>query len=277
MLKSISTWALKDNASRPAADMFAEAAQHGFAAIELAVGESGPVTPDTTEADCAKLRSEAEKAGVAISSLASGLGWSYPLSSTDQSVRSKGIEVLKSGLRIGGWLGVDCLLLVPGVVSGLGAKGPEHTPYDVAYDNMQSAVRECVPVAEKAKVHIGVENVWNKVLLTPLEMRGFIDECGSPWVACYLDVGNMIVTGYAEDWVRILGGRVGSVHFKDFKREVGTIEGFCDLLEGDVNYPEVMAAFREIGYDGPCVAEFFQLDAAELDKVSAAMDKIFAM
>jgi hexulose-6-phosphate isomerase len=142
---------------------------------------------------------------------------------------------------------------------------------------MRTAIQEVVPVAEEKGVMIGIENVWNKVLLSPLEMRDFIDGFGSERVGAYLDVGNMIVTGYAEDWVRILGRRIGSVHFKDFKRDVGTIAGFCDLLEGDVNYPEVMKALREVGYDGPCVAEFFGLDSGGLKKLSEAMDQILAM
>jgi hexulose-6-phosphate isomerase len=108
-------------------------------------------------------------------------------------------------------------------------------------------------------------------------MREFIDASGSPWVGCYLDVGNMIVTGYAEDWIKILGERISCVHFKDYKREVGTIQGFCDLLEGDVNWPAVMAGLRQVGYDGPCVSEFFALEPEGLQKVSEAMDKILAM
>jgi hexulose-6-phosphate isomerase len=67
------------------------------------------------------------------------------------------------------------------------------------------------------------------------------------------------------------------VHFKDFKREVGTLAGFCDLLEGDVNYPAVMKGLRAAGYNGPCVAEFFGIDSAGLRKVSEAMDRIFAV
>jgi len=277
MLKSISMWALKDFEKRPAKELFAEAKEHGFDGIEVVIGNAGHLTPDTTQGQCKELVKTAEKVGIRISSLGSGLGWGHPLSTTDTEARKKAIDVLKKSLRVGGWLGIDCILLVPGVVSGLGAKGKEHTPYDVAYKNMQSAIRDCVSTAEKARVKIGVENVWNKVLLTPLEMRDFIDGCGSTWAAAYLDVGNMIVTGYAEDWIRILGKRVACVHFKDFKRDVGTLAGFCDLLEGDVNYPEVMKAFREIGYDGACVAEFFGLDSAGLGKVSAAMDKILAM
>ncbi len=108
-------------------------------------------------------------------------------------------------------------------------------------------------------------------------MRDFIDGFESDRVGAYLDVGNMILFGYAEDWIRILGERICSVHFKDFKRCVGTLDGFCDLLEGDVNYPAVMEGLKREGYDGPCVAEFFDLDAAALDKLSAAMDEILAM
>jgi hexulose-6-phosphate isomerase len=277
MLKAISIWAIKDFDKRPARSLCSEVKAHGFDALELSVGESGLLTPDSDEATCAKLVRTASEEGLRISSLATGMGWQFPMSSTDPGVREKGIEVVKRSLRIGGWLGVDCLLVVPGLLSSFDAKGGEHVPYDVAYENMRAAIPLAIAAAEEARVIIGIENVWNKVLLSPLEMRDFIDSFGTKWVGAYLDVGNMIVTGYAEDWVRVLGERIGCVHFKDFKREVGTISGFCDLLEGDVNYPEVMKSLREAGYDGPCVAEFFGLDSKALGRVSKAMDRIFAM
>jgi len=277
MLKSISVWALKDNTARPARELFEEAKRTGFEGIELAVGAEGFLTPESTEDECAELLRTAESEGIRISSLASGLGWQFPLSSDDAAVRNRGVEILEASARIGGWLNVGCLLVIPGQVSPLGAAGPEHVPYDVAYRRMQEGVSKAIPAAQAAGVALGIENVWNKVLLTPLEMRDFIDSFQSEWVRAYLDVGNMIVTGYAEDWVRILASRIASVHFKDFKRSVGTLEGFCDLLEGDCNYPAVTAALREVGYEGPCVAEFFDLGEAGLKKVSQAVDKILAM
>lgn len=277
MLKSISIWAIKDADSRPAADVFAEVKRAGFDGLELAVGAEGHVTPESTEKDCAELLRVAAEEGVKVSSLASGMGWQFQLTSDDEAIRARGVEIVQASARVGAWLGVDCLLVIPGMVSPLGAEGPEHVPYDTAYERMQESVGECVAAAEQAGVVLGIENVWNKILLTPLEMKAFIDSFGTNWVGAYLDVGNMIVTGYAEDWVRILGPRIGSVHFKDFKRSTGTLAGFCDLLEGDCNYPEVMTALREVGYDGPCVAEFFGLDDAALTKLSGAMDRILAM
>ena len=277
MLKSISIWALKDFDQRPAADLFAEVRKAGFEGIELAVGLQGLLTPGTTQKQCAELAHIADEQGVRISSLASGLGWQFPLTSDDPAVRKRGVEIGQASARLGGWLGAGCLLVIPGLVSGLDAKGHAHVPYDAAYERMRDGIAQCIPAAQKAKVVLGIENVWNKILLSPLEMRDFIDGFKSPWVGSYLDVGNMLVTGYAEDWVRILGRRIGCVHFKDFKRSVGTLAGFCDLLEGDCNYPEVIKALREAGYDGPAVAEFFGLDQAGLLKVSKALDKILAM
>jgi hexulose-6-phosphate isomerase len=277
MLKSISVWALKDSDTRTADSVFAEARKQGFEAVELAIGLKGLVTPESTEGDCRKLVEAAEANGVRVSSLASGLGWQFPLTADDPDVRAKGVEMIRSGLYAASWLGVKALLVVPGMLAPLGGDSKAHVPYDVAYERMEAGLTELVPVAEEVGVVLGIENVWNRVLLSPLEMRDFIDDFVSDAVGAYLDVGNVITFGYAEDWVRILGSRICCVHFKDFKRSVGTLDGFCDLLAGDVNYPAVMESLREVGYGGPCVAEFFGLDSAGLDKLSKAMDTILAM
>jgi len=277
VLKSLSVWALKDNEAREADELFAEAAGHGFAGIELAIGLRGLVTPETTQEECAALVRRAADHGLTVSSLASGLGWQFPLTADDPDVRRRGVQLIRQSLRAAAWLGVDVLLVVPGTLAPIGSETPEHVPYDVAMDRMRAGLEELVPTAEALGVCMGIENVWNRVLLSPVEMREFVDGFGSPGVGVYLDVGNMIVFGYAEDWVRILGERVRCVHFKDYKRSAGTLAGFCGLLEGDVNYPAVMAALREVGYDGPCVAEFFGLDCDGLSRLSAAMDRILAM
>ncbi|OPZ90794.1 MAG: fructoselysine 3-epimerase [candidate division TA06 bacterium ADurb.Bin417] len=147
-------------------------------------------------------------------------------------------------------LKTDTLLVVPGMVD-------EQTPNEIAWQRSQESIKSLLPAAAKAGVVLGIENVWNKMLLTPLEMKWYIDEFRHPAVQAYFDVGNMLVSGYPQHWIRILGSRVKRVHLKDFKLSVGNIEGFCDLLEGDVDYPEVMRALRDIGYDGYLTVEVF--------------------
>jgi hexulose-6-phosphate isomerase len=271
MIKTINAWAFAP--TRPLPEVFRLAKNHGFDAIELTVAETGSLSLSSTENDCREIAAQAREAGLAVSSLASGLGWSYPMTATDPEIARKGVEATARSLQIAKWLGVDAILVVPGGVSASFIPGFHGAPYDVAYANALSALKELAPVAEELQVTIAVENVWNQFLLSPLEFRGFLDEIGSAQVKSYFDVGNVLLTGSPEQWIRILGSRIARVHFKDFKRSVGTIDGFCGLLEGDVDYPAVISALAETGYDGYVTAEFFDCEK-DLGSISAAMDRI---
>ena len=274
MIKSISHWAFSPE--RPLPEVFDMARDLGFQAVEVTIAESGAITPETTAEQCAEIVEAAKNSGITLSSLASGLGWANPLTCEDAEVRRRGKELTSASLRVARDLGLDAILLVPGGVGAEFVPGFQGAPYDVAYDNALAALGELKGVAEEMGVTIGVENVWNKFLLSPLELRDFLDKVNSTRVGSYFDVGNVIVSGYPEQWIHILGSRIKRVHFKDFKRDVGTLDGFCDLLEGDTNYAAVMTALREIGYDGFVTAEFFNAEA-DLPKISAAMDTILKM
>ena len=271
MLKSINQWAFAPE--RPLNEIFALARQSGFEAVELTIAQEGALTPDTTAAQCAQIVEEATQANLKLSGLASGFGWSHPVTCADPAVRERGIELTAASLRVARDLGIDAILMVPGGVGAEFIPDFQGAPYDVAYENALSALHQLKSVAEEMEVTIAVENVWNKFLLSPLETRDFLDQIDSPRVGAYFDVGNVVLTGYPQQWIEILGERIARVHFKDFQRAVGTIDGFCDLLEGDVDYRAVMEALRKVGYDGPVAAEFFEVEA-KLPQISAAMDEI---
>jgi hexulose-6-phosphate isomerase len=128
---------------------------------------------------------------------------------------------------------------------------------------------------------MGIENVWNKFLLSPQETAAFIDQFNSQYIGAYVDVANLMRVGHPQDWLRHLGHRVVGIHFKDYRVSVGTIDGFVDLLEGDVNWPEVMSAIREIGYDGPIpcemIPQYRHCPEVRIANASNAMDAILAL
>lgn len=277
MKKSINQWSFGGLNIYEAMQL---AARAGYEAFEPAFDEKGAVSPKTGPTDSKALLKEAEKAGVEIASVASGFFWQYNLTSDDPAMREKAEELTAIALERAGWLEAGSLLVIPGIVApGFGITR-EVVPYDVCYDRALDALKRLAPVAEKHQVTIAVENVWNGFLLSPLEMRDFVDAVGSEYVGVYFDVGNVIVTGFPEHWIRILGPRISRIHMKDFRRSVGTINGFVDLLAGDVNWPEVMKALREVGYDGPLTAEMGRY-AADLEGIiwqtSAALDRIMKM
>ena len=160
-----------------------------------------------------------------------------------------------------------------------GSSRPE-TRYDDAWRWTRDALQAVTPHAEQHDVTLAIENVWNKFLLSPQEMRQMIDEVGHPLIGTYFDVGNCILYGYPEQWVGILGSRIKKVHVKDFKRAVATGQGFCQLLDGDANYAAVMRELRSTGYDDYLTSEVSvgnMPDGQGIADTAGRLDRILAM
>jgi len=244
-------------------ERFQMALDVGFEGIEV-----GTITdPKVAE----EIKEAAAKTGLKIHSVMNAEHWKYPLSSADPQVVAKSVAGMETSLRNAKLWGADSVLLVPAVVN------PE-TSYGDAWTRSQKVIKErLLPLAQELKVVIGMEEVWNKFLLSPLEMKRYVDEFASPYVMAYLDVGNMLFYGYPQDWIRTLGKRIHRVHLKDFRvdREKDTIE-WKNLGEGDVNWPEVRKAFTEVGYAGWVTAELEDGDAAYLKDVAARIDRFLA-
>lgn len=229
-------------------ESFVLAKRAGCDSIEVNLAEEGELSLQSNEADVKALARAARDEGIEISSLSSGLYWSYPASSSDSAMRQKSLEVLQFQLRAASWLGVDTALVVPGRVT------PEDS-YDDVYDRARSFVEKGLPTAQETGVGIGLENVWNRFLLSPLETRDFVDGFKDPLVGVYFDAGNILAYGYPQHWIRILGHRIRRVHVKDFDDGLGGWTAFRNLLSGKVPWTEVRDALREVGYDGYITAE----------------------
>ena len=261
--------------SLPIKNAMEQASKMGFEGIELGIASQGVLTHNTSQAECEEIVREAEKHGLEISGVASGESWTTSPTANDEDVRLKIIDFTQKALQITHWLGSDAYLFVPGAVEVFFLPDAEVIPYDVCYQRASEAISQLVPVAEKLGVAIAVENVWNKFLLSPLEMREFIDNFNTSQVGVYFDVGNVLLTGYPDQWIRILGSRIKRVHIKDYKRSVGNADGFVDLLEGDVDFEAVKQALSEINYDGYVTAEMIPFTPGRPEKTAAAMKKIF--
>jgi L-ribulose-5-phosphate 3-epimerase len=288
--KGINIWSFPGDMS--IIDCMSLAKKAGFEGIELALALKGPLSMESTDEEIISYREASEAIGIKINSLATGLYWQFSLTSHRQDIREKAKSLVKRQVDVAKLLGADCILVCPGTV-GVDFKpddvvpdakeieffaGSEVIDYDVAYERSQEALKELAPYAEKKEIVIGIENIWNKFLLSPLEMRNFIDEIGSPWVQVFLDVGNMVLFGYPEQWIKILNKRIKKVHFKDFRRGAPTLAGFVDLLAGDVDFIKVIDAFIEAGYEGWANAEmcptYSQYSDQMIYNTSATMDRI---
>jgi len=257
MKKSISYWSFPGGleGTKPVVEACKEAKAAGFDAIELAIGTSGEISLDSSQESLARLRREIEDTGIEIAGLACPLGWQWPFTSEDPAVRAKAHECHRKALWAANALGTDAVLVLPGVVDVPWDPSIPVVGYEEAYKRATDEIGKLIGDAEAAGAVICIENVWNKMLLSPREIVEFVDQFDSPWVQVYFDVGNCVVIGYPQHWIRIIGRRIKRVHIKDFRRSVGNLNGFVDLLSGDVDWPEVIQALKEVGYNGPITAE----------------------
>jgi len=223
-----------------------------------------PTTPDMHEAE--EIKKAAEAANIRIDSVMNMDHWKYPLSSGDPAVVAKCVEGMRASLRNAKLWGSDAVLLVPAVVNA-------ETSYREAWTRSQKEIRKLIPLAAELKVVIAIEEVWNKFLLSPLEMQKYIGEFESPWIRAWFDVGNVVLYGYPQDWIRTLGKSIYKVHLKDFKRKEGGYE-WVNLGDGDVDWAAVRKAFAEIGYSGSVIAELDGGDEAYLRDVSKRIDRL---
>lgn len=274
MKKGISIWSFAGADIRENLKLAKDA---GFDGVELALNETGEFSLESTKEEILAIKAFGEDLGLEFYSVASGLYWTYNYTSANEENVKKAKAITKKQLEVASWLGCDTILVVPGAVEVAFAPG-EVVEYDVAYERALSALKELAPYAEELKVAIGIENVWNRFLLSPVEMAEFIDKVGSDWVGAYFDVGNVLYIGYPEHWIKILNKRIKKVHFKDYRRAAGDLYGFVDLLAGEVNWPAVMEQFKNIGYDGWVTAEmlppYTHYPEAILYNTSTAMDYI---
>jgi L-ribulose-5-phosphate 3-epimerase len=239
---------------------FAIAKEAGFASVEPST-----IYDDATLGEYAKA---AEKHELPVDAIVCSKHWSKPLSDADPAVFNETMEDMRLSMKNVKELGGDMVLLVPAVVNPA-------TRYQDAWTRSVERIKILAEDAERMNITIGIENVWNKFLLSPLEAAAFIDEIDSKYIQFWFDVGNVVQFGYPEDWIRTLGKRIARVDIKDFKRNGNS---FCKLQEGDVDWPAVMAAFDEVGYEGHIAAEVAGGDLAYLTEfVSKPMDTFVAL
>ena len=240
------------------ADRMKMARNVGFEVIQA------PTTPDEHLAE--EIKKAADSANMRIDSVMNMDHWKYPLSSSEPGVVEKSLAGMRTSLHNAKTWGSDVVLLVPAVVN-------PQTSYRDAWTRSQKEIRKLLPLAEELKIVIAIEEVWNKFLLSPLEMAAYIGEFRSPLIQAWFDVGNVVLYGYPQDWIRTLGKSIVKVHLKDFKRRQDGYE-WVNLGDGDVDWEAVRGAFRDIRYAGSATVELKGGDEAYLRDVSRRVDRL---
>lgn len=242
--------------SRTPAEFIDFAAEKKIDGVEFTIGDSIPF--DVSEGECTAIRTRAENKGVGLRTLCTDSGWKCPLTSADPVEREQALDFAQKYLHIAYWLGAETILYVPGATSVPWDSAFPQVSYRTAWENATAGLHKLIPLAEKLKVNIAVENVWNRFLISPMEWKLFLDQFQSEYLGMYFDPANACLTGAPEDYPELVGDRIKAIHVKNFKRTDcgGGIHGFGeDIFDGEVDWKRFFAVMDGIGYTGPYTVE----------------------
>lgn len=250
------------------AEKFAAIKKLGFQGVEID-------SPSGLNLD--ELVAARDATGLVIHGVVDSVHWRDTLSHPDEAVRARGLAALRTAIGDAKTVGADTVLLVPGVVN-------KDVTYEQCFERSSAEVKKAIPDAEKAGIKIAIETVWNNFITKPEQLVEYVDQFRSPWVGAYFDISNMLKYGVpAETWVRKLGKRMLKFDFKGYSVELAKAKGNegagfgAKIGEGSENWPEVLKACAEVGYNSWATAEVGGGDEKWLADVSARMDKVLGL
>ena len=218
-----------------------------------------------------------KETGLKAASVCDHIHWVKPLSAPDDATRQLGLDGLVHSLRDAQAYGATSVLLVPGIARN-------GVTYQQCFERSIVEIRKAIPVAKETGVKIAIENVGNDFINTPEQAVEFLDAINSEWVGWHFDIGNVGRRGpAAEKWIKLLGRRILRIHVKDYSAAPADPAAKASvrpkLLDGDTNWPAVMAALDEAGYRGWAISEQpgnQAADVATASDLARRMDRIFA-
>ncbi len=250
----------------------------GFDGVELWLGDRPWFQMNSSDLGLRNLRSQIADAGLQVSDVANSLDWKENISARDPAKRKAAMQHIERQIEAAQIFGCDAILIVAGLVTS-------EEPYLEVYNRCLDSLHLLAPIAAKARVKIGVENCCaeQKFLLSPREFRTFLQDVANPWIGIHLDVGNIHDTGFAEQWIEILGPQITRVHIKDVHKHRGRCgeqSVYTDIFLGDNDWRAIREAFDKVHYDGWLIAELEALYRFAPDQqffdTAAALNRLIA-
>jgi len=245
----------------PVEDKFNLIKSLGFEGVEI----NSPSSVDRQAAVAAS-----KKTGIVIHGVIDSVHWDQRLSDPDPAVRAKGLAALKTAIDDCKFYGGTTVLLVPGRVANAQTEN-----FEQCWERSTAEVRKVIPQAQAAGVKIAIETVWNDFLTRPEQLVKYVDHFNTPTVGAYFDISNMIKYGVPPaQWIRMLGKRLVKLDFKGYSKT----KSWCEIGEGDEDWPEVLKALAEVGYAGQfATAEVKGGGEDVLRDISQRMDKVLGL
>lgn len=178
--------------------------------------------------------------------------------------RARRVEFLKAAIDVAAGLNADSVSLWSGAAD-------DGAGFDGAWPRLIEGLREVLDHAAARGVRLGFEPEPGMVVDTMERFGRLHREIGSPLLGLTLDVGHVYCLGDGEpgEHIRRFRDVLWNVHIEDMRR--GRHE-HLPFGEGDMDFPPIFAALREIGYAGPVHVELSRHSHDAVEAARRAME-----
>lgn len=202
MIKCINTNNLQEAKDIPG--LIGQAQKSGFDGLEVSLEPTGTLGEVTWD----NLRKEIGNSNMKIASLTSTQFDLFTLISLDgESKRNSALDVCKQLLHRASSGNLDTIVRISAherhAIDQVAVND-----YETAFNSLFLSLTELADTAEELSAPLAIENPAAGLLLSPLELRDFIDEINSPYVGVCLNPTHAARLGNPLDWFHILDPRI---------------------------------------------------------------------
>jgi len=226
-----------------------KAAEMGFDGVELLLVQMASEENSYLQS----LKRRAFHAGLDLMGFSTHQGYVF----ADKAMRDSEIAKTISQIELAYQLGIPTMRLNTGrwrtiesFDEFMANKGIEPTPEghtdDEAFAWVIDAIQQCLPVAEKCGVVLGLENHWGLGRTAEGVLR-IVNEVNSPWLQITSDTGNFLERQYEQ--LEMMAPQTFLVQAK-------TYFGGGKWYTLDIDYKKVAEIFQKSGYKGYVSIEF---------------------
>ena len=248
-VSSYSYWRFREGAKLPIEECITLAAETGFDALEVLEMQM----PRKDAAYLQSLKRQAFLAGMPLCGLSTHQGFVSP----NREERRKNIEITKSSIELAYALGIPTMRINTGRWGtskdfdelmknrGIEPPLPGFTEND-GYPWVIESIEECLPIAEKCGVVLGLENHWG-LARTAAGLLRIVEAIRSPWLAVTMDTGNFLEDPYEQ--LEAIAPRTAFIQAK-------TYYGGGVWYTLDLDYTRIASILRKQNYQGYISLEF---------------------
>ena len=251
---------------KPVADELADIAALGFDYLEL--------TMDPPRAHYSTIRKQMNSISGALASRSMSIICHLPtfVSTADltDSIREASLSEMFNSLEVAAELGSKKVVLHPGHIGGLGIYVRE-----TALAHANNSLAAIIDCAQTLGLDVCLENMFPKcrAFVEPADFVEILQQF--PDLKLTLDTGhaNLGKPGGRRilEFIEKFGQRIGHLHVSD---NFGERDDHIPLGAGTIDFPKIVKALKQCGYDDTATFEIFSEDRQELKKSRERFDQL---